>query len=66
MKSFKVIIVDDEYLIRELIFEKVRWTNMACEVVLKASCANEVYDYLEENTVDLILTDINMPNDPCV
>jgi two-component system response regulator YesN len=61
MELYKIIISDDEYLIRELIYEKVNWADIGCEVVLKASCANEVYDYLEYNPVHIIVTDINMP-----
>lgn len=57
----KVLIVDDEYLIRELLEQAVNWENIGCEVVGKASCPAEVYDFLDENLVDIIITDINMP-----
>jgi len=57
----KVIIVDDEFLIRELLVEKVDWNKLGCEIVLKASSALELYDYLDEYDADIIITDINMP-----
>ena len=61
MNLKKVVIVDDEYLIRELLHEKINWKKLRCEIVLKATCASEVMDYIEEEEVDLIITDINMP-----
>ncbi len=65
MKSndrLRVLIVDDEYLIRELLKKQVDWGKVACDIVDEASCAAEVFDILEEMHVDLIITDINMPN----
>ncbi len=57
----KVLIVDDEYLIRELLKKKVDWKSIECEITSEASCASEVFDILEETPIDLIITDINMP-----
>lgn len=62
MNLKKVVIVDDEYLIRELLQEKIDWERMNCELVLKASSASEVLDYIDDQEVDLVITDINMPN----
>ncbi|QUI25385.1 response regulator [Vallitalea pronyensis] len=56
-----VVIVDDEYLIRELLSEKVNWESVGCKLVLKASSALEVYDYMDEHPIDILITDINMP-----
>lgn len=56
-----VLLVDDEYLIRELLKKRIRWDDLGCKIVGEASCAAEVFDFLEERTVDLIITDINMP-----
>ncbi len=61
MNRKRVVIVDDEYLIRELLHEKIDWDKLQCEIVHKASCASEVYDFIDEEEVDLIITDINMP-----
>lgn len=57
----KVLIVDDEYLIRELLKKRVDWESIDCEITDEASCASEVFDILEEKAIDLIITDINMP-----
>lgn len=59
--KYKVVLVDDEFLVRELIAEKVNWELLDCELLLKATSASEVYDFIDENKVDIILTDINMP-----
>jgi len=56
-----VLLVDDEYLIRELLKKRISWESLACKIVGEASCAAEVFDFLEETAVDLIITDINMP-----
>lgn len=61
MPMKKVVIVDDEYLIRELLEEKIDWTSLGCQIVLKASSGAEVLDYIDGEVVDLIITDINMP-----
>lgn len=59
--KYKVMIVDDEYLVRELLVRSVDFDKLDCEVVKKASCAAEAYDYLDEADVDIVITDINMP-----
>ncbi|WP_069998998.1 response regulator [Cellulosilyticum sp. I15G10I2] len=59
--DLRVLLVDDEYLIRELLKKCVKWEKLGCQIVGEASCAEEVFDFLEENIVDLIITDINMP-----
>ncbi len=56
-----ILLVDDEYLIRELLKKCIQWEHMACKIIGEASCAAEAFDFLEENHVDLIITDINMP-----
>jgi two-component system response regulator YesN len=56
-----VLLVDDEYLIRELLKKCVEWERIGCQIIGEASCAAEVFDFLEETSVDLIITDINMP-----
>ncbi|WP_105616753.1 response regulator transcription factor [Vallitalea okinawensis] len=58
---YKVIIVDDEFLIRELVEERVNWKELDCEIVLKATSALEVLDYIDEYSVDIVIADINMP-----
>ncbi len=59
--TLKVLLVDDEYLIRELLKKRIKWEQLGCEIVGEASCAAEAFAFLEEKTADLILTDIDMP-----
>lgn len=58
---YKVLLVDDEALIREAISENIRWEDMGFQ--LMASCENgrEAMDVIRQNMPDLVLTDICMP-----
>ncbi|MCR5592084.1 MAG: response regulator [Lachnospiraceae bacterium] len=57
----KVLLVDDEPFILQGLRAVVDWNAEGFEVV--RSCANgfEAYEYLKENSVDVILADIKMP-----
>lgn len=57
----KIIIVDDEYLIRNLIRNCIDWDEIDVEIVGEASNANECLSLIEKNKPDIVLTDINMP-----
>lgn len=57
---YKLIIADDEKNIVEGICNFVNWNDMGYEIVFKANDGSEVIDYLKNNTVDVILTDIVM------
>lgn len=61
MDKLKVLIVDDEYLIRELIKRSVDWEVLGLEVVSEASGGTEGLDEVEKHQPDLIITDICMP-----
>ena len=58
---YKVLLVDDEALIREAISENIPWEEMGFELI--ASCENgrEAMERMKEVTPDLLLTDIYMP-----
>ncbi|CAI3607295.1 response regulator [Clostridium neonatale] len=58
----KVIIVDDEYLIRNLIKLKVNWEEVNMEVVGEAGNAEQGLELLEKLKPDIIFTDICMPS----
>lgn len=58
---YKVLLVDDEILVREAISEKIDWNGLGYELVRDCENGREAMEYLESNPVDLVLTDIYMP-----
>ncbi len=62
MKKFlKVLIVDDEYLIRELLKNSIDWENYGMRVIADTSGAMEAMEIVENNMPDIIFVDICMP-----
>lgn len=59
--KIKIIIVDDEYLIRNLIRNCIDWDELEVEIIGEASNAHECLRLIEKDRPDIILTDINMP-----
>ncbi|MCD8096917.1 MAG: response regulator, partial [Lachnospiraceae bacterium] len=57
----KVLIADDEFRICELIRHLVRWEDYDMEVVGVALDGIEAIHFIEDNEVDLLITDIRMP-----
>ncbi len=57
----KVMIVEDESLERMLLKRYLEAESDIYEVVKEASFALEALEYLDEHTVDIVITDINMP-----
>lgn len=55
----KVLIVDDEMLVRTFLAETLRRKNLD---VLIAESGEKAYALLKENTFDLVITDMKMPN----
>lgn len=58
---YKVIIADDELFSRDFLEECINNLTEGFEVVKKFSSGTEVIEYLKQNDVDLVLTDIKMP-----
>ena len=58
---YRILLVDDEALIREAVIENVKWEEYGYE--LAGSCENgrEALEFIEKNPVDVVLTDICMP-----
>ncbi len=58
---YRVLLVDDEILVREAISENIHWGELGYE--LAGSCQNgkEAIEFLEKEPVDVVLTDICMP-----
>ena len=57
----KVMIVDDERIAREGLKDLVDWISLDMEIVATAVNGREALEYLENNHVDILLTDIKMP-----
>ena len=57
----KLIIVDDEYLIRQLIRNGVAWSEQGIEVVGEMESAEEAMNQMAVLQPDIVLTDICMP-----
>ncbi|MVX63950.1 response regulator [Clostridium chromiireducens] len=58
----KVIIVDDEYLIRNLIKMKIDWKEASMEAVGEAGNAEQALELVDKLNPDIIFTDICMPS----
>ena len=59
---YKVLLVDDEVLIREAISENTKWTELG--FTLMGTCKNgkEAVEFIKKDPPDLLLTDIYMPH----
>jgi len=56
-----VLIVDDEIIIRNGLYNMIPWAKLGISVILTASCAQEALELARENKPDIMLTDICMP-----
>ena len=57
----KVMIVDDEPFIAQGLQVLINWKRQNFEIVKIAENGQEAFDYLKENEIDLVITDIKMP-----
>lgn len=58
---YKVLIVDDEALVRRGIKKSVNWNELGIEMVAEAANGAEALEQVLEDVPDIILLDINMP-----
>lgn len=58
---YKVVIIDDEPIVRKGIVNVINWHGLGCEVVAEASNGHEGIEIINAHKPDIILTDINMP-----
>lgn len=58
---YKVMLVEDENILRKGIEVLTDWNSLNCNVVFGASNGVEAYDYVLSNPVDIVITDIRMP-----
>ncbi|MFC9712297.1 response regulator [Paenibacillus sp. NPDC056933] len=62
MGQLNVLIVDDEYLIRNLLRMRIDWAEQGMRIMGEASDAQEALALVDKQQPDIIFTDIYMPN----
>lgn len=58
---YKVLLVDDEYMILQGLKVIIDWQALGFEVVATARSAKEALAYLDDCAVDVMISDVNMP-----
>lgn len=59
---YKIVIVDDDMLIRKGIRNVIRWKDLDCEISGEASSGDDALKVIEKVKPDIVITDIKMPN----
>ena len=59
---YRVLLVDDEYMVTEGLKRLIPFDKWDMEVVATASHADDALEYVQENPVDVIISDVNMPD----
>ena len=57
----KVIVIEDEAMVRKGIIETLDWKAMQCTVIAEASNGRQGVDLIHELQPDLVITDVRMP-----
>ena len=60
--ALKILVVDDSSVIRKVIIRALQQTGLTLDEVQQASDGIEGLAVLKAKTIDLVLSDINMPN----
>ena len=58
---YRILLVDDEILVRDAIKENIDWKSLDCELVGDCENGNQASEFVKEHPVDIVLTDILMP-----
>ncbi|MCK4514745.1 MAG: response regulator, partial [Spirochaetaceae bacterium] len=58
---YRLLFADDEHIVREGVSSRVGWGENGFELVSVFRNGREILEYLEDNSVDVILSDISMP-----
>lgn len=58
---YKILIVDDKFLIRKGIIKKIKWEELGVELVGEAEDGNEALKIIETKSPDIVITDMRMP-----
>jgi len=59
--SFKVLVVDDSPTVRAIIKRTLTLTGVKCDETFEAGNGTEALEVLRRGVVDLMVTDLNMP-----
>ena len=57
-----VMIVDDEYMIVKGLERLIRWQELGLQLAGTAGNGQEALDLMRHQAVDIVITDVNMPN----
>jgi len=58
---YRLLFADDEHIVREGVSSRVGWGENGFDLVSVFRNGREILEYLEDNAVDVILSDISMP-----
>lgn len=58
---YKLVIIEDEVIVRKNIIKKIKWSEYGFEVVGQAENGKEALEVIEATNPDVIITDIEMP-----
>ena len=55
---YKILLVDDEILVRDAIRENIDWKSLDCELVGDCENGRQAVEFVQSHKVDVVLTDI--------
>ena len=58
---YKILLVDDEILVRDAIRENIDWRKLDCELIGDCENGKQAVEFVKTHEVDIVLTDILMP-----
>lgn len=58
---YRVLLVDDEILVREAVSAKIRWKDLGFELAGLCENGQQAVEFMKNSPVDVVLTDIYMP-----
>lgn len=61
MVAYKVVVADDEPIVRKAMEALIDWEGMGCRLTRLAANGQEVMEELQNGTPDILILDIQMP-----
>ncbi len=58
---YRILLVDDEILVRDAIRENIDWKAMDCQLAGDCQNGQEAAEFVKKHPIDIVLTDICMP-----